>query len=146
LHFITYNISAGQNLYSMLLLQVCAAVVLAPGWSWQQHDSSSTSSSSSSSSQVASVMGQGSPAHVNPVQKVEPSAGVVTSSSRVVTLEQLQQHCRQAGLSGFKVPRLAVRLQQLPVNSTGKVVKGLVRQVLAAELLGKDNNVARSKL
>ena len=45
--------------------------------------------------------------------------------------EQLAQFCRAEGLAGFKVPRV-IYLQQIPLpcNSSGKVLKYLVRQRL----------------
>ena len=66
-------------------------------------------------------------------------------NGRVVTLVELQRHCREVGLSGFKVPRLAVPLQQLPVNSTGKVVKALVKDAVGDALVTQEA-VMRSRL
>lgn len=66
----------------------------------------------------------------------------------------LQQHCRAAGLAGFKLPRVFLRCDAaggaasppssgsggsgaavlLPTNSTGKVVKHLLREVVQAHM------------
>jgi non-ribosomal peptide synthetase component E (peptide arylation enzyme) len=60
------------------------------------------------------------------------TAGVPALSGRPVTLTELQQHCRTAGLASFKLPRLVAALQDLPRNSSGKVLKAGVRELLLA--------------
>ncbi|KAL4430592.1 hypothetical protein ABPG77_005832 [Micractinium sp. CCAP 211/92] len=64
--------------------------------------------------------------------------------SRLVDGRELQQHCRASGLAGFKLPRVFLHCDAasadaapagsgravLPVNSTGKVVKHLLRQAV----------------
>ena len=52
----------------------------------------------------------------------------------VVSGGLLQQHCRSAGLSGFKLPRTVVAMEELPRNATGKVLKPQVRSMLLEKL------------
>eukprot|EP00897_Mesotaenium_endlicherianum_P002608 jgi/Mesen1/2375/ME000156S01519 len=56
--------------------------------------------------------------------------------NKLVSEQLLQEHCRQRGLSRYKVPRvIVVHVGQLPVTSTGKVQKEEVKKlVMAAEL------------
>lgn len=63
--------------------------------------------------------------------------------SRWVDGPALQQHCRAAGLAGFKLPRVFLALlpaaggghgEVLPANSTGKVLKHLVRERVEREM------------
>eukprot|EP00887_Chlorella_sp_A99_P008051 scaffold12.g8051.t1 len=69
-----------------------------------------------------------------------------SSSLRQVDGRALQQHCRDAGLAGFKLPRAFLHcaaaalggdnggLPVLPVTSTGKVAKHLLRELMAREM------------
>jgi acyl-CoA synthetase (AMP-forming)/AMP-acid ligase II len=47
---------------------------------------------------------------------------------QVLSEADLQQHCRSAGLSAYKLPRVIVQLQGLPLNSSGKIMKVAVRE------------------
>jgi acyl-coenzyme A synthetase/AMP-(fatty) acid ligase len=49
---------------------------------------------------------------------------------QIVTGAQLQEHCRSAGLTPFKLPRHLVTLPELPRNSSGKVIKLQLRKLL----------------
>jgi non-ribosomal peptide synthetase component E (peptide arylation enzyme) len=49
---------------------------------------------------------------------------------RALSLAALQEHCRNAGLAGFKLPRRAAAVPELPRNTGGKVVKPAVRELL----------------
>ncbi|KAF6263257.1 hypothetical protein COO60DRAFT_1267638 [Scenedesmus sp. NREL 46B-D3] len=62
-------------------------------------------------------------------------AGDVQQQQQQQVLSQvtLQQHCRAGGLSAYKLPRVVVQLQGLPLNSSGKVVKAVVRQQLVQQ-------------
>lgn len=63
-----------------------------------------------------------------------PAAG---SAARWVDGPALQRHCRAAGLAGFKLPRVFLGLpagEALPANSTGKVLKHLVRARVEREM------------
>jgi non-ribosomal peptide synthetase component E (peptide arylation enzyme) len=52
-----------------------------------------------------------------------------------VCLAELQRHCRERGLAGFKLPRAAwASPAALPTNSSGKVVKAQARDILMAAL------------
>lgn len=73
--------------------QVAAAVMLKPGWLWQQNADQ-------------------------------------TQQQQVVDALLLQQHCRASGLSPYKVARMIIAVESLPVNSSGKVVKAEVKQLL----------------
>ena len=46
----------------------------------------------------------------------------------------LQDHCRSVGLPGFMVPRVFLCVKELPINSTGKVIKSRVRDVMLSAL------------
>lgn len=46
----------------------------------------------------------------------------------------LQEHCRSVGLPRFMVPRVLVCLDQLPTNSTGKVIKPKVKDMVVSAL------------
>jgi acyl-activating enzyme 14 len=81
--------------------QVAAAVVLRDGWHWQE---------------AGDGLQQ---------QQQQQQQGL---QQQVVDVAVLQQHCRAAGLSAYKLPRVIVQLQGLPLNSSGKVVKAAVRE------------------
>jgi acyl-coenzyme A synthetase/AMP-(fatty) acid ligase len=80
--------------------QVAAAVVLRPGWAWHEELGSSL------------------------------TANTGTNGQREVTPADLQQHCRAAGLTAFKLPRRVAAFAELPRNSSGKVVKAAVKDAL----------------
>eukprot|EP00891_Asterochloris_glomerata_P001619 jgi/Astpho2/1619/fgenesh1_pm.00028_%23_11_t len=55
--------------------------------------------------------------------------------AETISLEALQQHCRQAGLSPYKLPRAAFATQApLPMNASGKVLKHQLKQLLSKQL------------
>jgi fatty-acyl-CoA synthase len=58
-------------------------------------------------------------------------AVVVLQAGAQLTPEELQRHCR-AHLAGFKVPRQLVMRESLPRNPSGKVLKRVLRDELAA--------------
>lgn len=88
--------------------QVAAGVVLKQGWTW----------------------GTGSEAHEQKVDQPgqQPCVGPQQQQQQCLSQAILQQHCRSAGLSPYKLPRVVVLLQALPLNSSGKVVKAVIRQ------------------
>ena len=59
-------------------------------------------------------------------------AVVVLKAGAQLTPEELQQHCR-AHLAGFKVPRQLFLRESLPRNPSGKVLKRVLRDELAAK-------------
>jgi acyl-coenzyme A synthetase/AMP-(fatty) acid ligase len=84
---------------------VAAAVVLQPGWQWHSQQKSSSS--------------------IN----IEGGSGG-SERERWLNAEELRRHCREAGLSGFKLPRVLLCVPALPMNSMGKVLKQQVRSML----------------
>jgi len=60
-----------------------------------------------------------------------PVAVVVLKPDRALSLEVLQEHCRKK-LAGFKVPKDLIVRTELPRNPSGKVVKRLLREAIAA--------------
>lgn len=93
----------------------------------------------------------------------QPGSG---GKGRALDGRALQQHCRAVGLAGFKLPRVFLHCDAasaatppagsaravLPVNSTGKVVKHLLRQAVqehmaaAAAAAGGSSEGPRSRL
>ena len=64
-----------------------------------------------------------------PGQVLQQTEGAVT-----VSLVALQQHCRQAGLSPYKLPRAAFASQApLPMNASGKLLKQQLKQLLSKQ-------------
>ena len=59
-------------------------------------------------------------------------AVVVLKAGAQLTFEELQQHCREH-LAGFKVPRQLFLRESLTRNPSGKVLKRVLRDELAAE-------------
>jgi fatty-acyl-CoA synthase len=59
-----------------------------------------------------------------------PVAVVVLRPGHGLTLETLQQHCRQR-LAGFKVPKELILRAQLPRNPSGKILKRILRDEIA---------------
>ena len=58
-----------------------------------------------------------------------------TEGGETVSLVALQQHCRQAGLSPYKLPRAAFASQvPLPMNASGKILKQQLKQLLSKQL------------
>jgi acyl-activating enzyme 14 len=76
------------------------------------------------------------------VERRQGGGGTVGEEERVVDGRALQQHCRDRGLAGFKLPRVFLLCDAaatapapagssavlLPLNASGKVVKHLLRQ------------------
>jgi len=60
-------------------------------------------------------------------------AVVALRPGTTLTLDALQTHCRSQ-LGGFKVPRQLVRMDALPRNPSGKVLKRVLRDELAATM------------
>jgi acyl-activating enzyme 14 len=106
--------------------QVAAAVVLREGWSWQEAGNSQ----------------QQHPQQQHQLQ--------LQQQQQVMNQAVLQQHCRSAGLSAYKLPRVVMQLQGLPLNSSGKVVKAAVREQMVQqqqqESAGSAAVVHRSRL
>jgi acyl-activating enzyme 14 len=88
--------------------QVAAAVVLQPGWEWEQPGLMLPAQQDATQQQGL-------------VQQQQGHHGAVSAAV-------LQQHCRASLLSAYKLPRVLVYAQQLPCNSSGKVVKALLKQ------------------
>lgn len=119
---------------------VAAAVVLAPAWTWVGWPCQSLLP-------AAGTVGLEPPAATG-WQAVAPGGG--RSVVRSIDARALQQHCRNAGLAGFKLPRVfllcepagaaprgdscSVALHTLPVTTTGKPAKHALRALLAAEM------------
>ena len=58
-----------------------------------------------------------------------------TEQAATVSLVALQQHCRQVGLSPYKLPRAAFASQApLPMNASGKILKQQLKQLLFHQL------------
>jgi fatty-acyl-CoA synthase len=60
-----------------------------------------------------------------------PVAVVVLKPGGTLTLEALQDHCRRK-LAGFKVPKELIVRTDLPRNPSGKILKRVLREVIAA--------------
>ena len=67
-----------------------------------------------------------------------PVAFVILSEGAEVTADQIREHCRDAGLPNFKVPKDVIFADDLPRSPTGKVLKRELRDRLA-----KDDQPAR---
>jgi acyl-activating enzyme 14 len=106
--------------------QVAAAVVLQPGWGWGDAGTVLLPQQQPHDSQAA---GRNAPQ--------QQQCGVLTAAV-------LQQHCRDALLSPFKLPRVVVCAQQLPLNSSGKVVKAWLKQQVQQLLLKGGQGVQQS--
>lgn len=106
---------------------VSALVVLKPGWAWQ-----------GGVVQLPSISDQ---------LQVSDDSG---SPSQPLLAADLQAHSRQAaGLSSYKVPRVVMALrhgQQLPVNSSGKVLKEVVKKAMVAALSQNQHAATSSRL
>lgn len=61
-----------------------------------------------------------------------PVAVVTARPGADVTLERLQAHCRSA-LAGFKTPKRLVLMDELPRNPSGKVLKRVLRELIAKD-------------
>jgi len=61
-----------------------------------------------------------------------PVAVVALRPGAGLTLEELQDHCRES-LAGFKVPKELHLRPALPRNPSGKVLKRLLREQLGGE-------------
>ena len=55
------------------------------------------------------------------------TAVVVESPGKMVELEDLREFCREY-IAGFKLPRRLYKLDELPRNSSGKVLKYVLRK------------------
>jgi acyl-activating enzyme 14 len=101
--------------------QVAAVVVLRPG------STAGVSSSGSSALQLLAGDGYAGPWDETTQQHEQQC---------VLSLVDLQQHCRAAGLSAFKLPRVVAAWphSELPLNSSGKVMKAALKQQLVALL------------
>ena len=64
-----------------------------------------------------------------------PVAVVVLKPGELLSLDALQQHCRSR-LAGFKVPKEMLVRTQLPRNPSGKILKRVLRDEIAAETRG----------
>jgi len=60
-----------------------------------------------------------------------PVAVVVLKPNATLTLDALQRHCRKR-LAGFKVPKDLVVRSELPRNPSGKILKRVLREEIAA--------------
>ncbi|HEX8916333.1 MAG TPA: AMP-binding protein [Humisphaera sp.] len=71
--------------------------------------------------------------------KKDPSRGevvvafVVAKEGQTATAEALREHCRAAGLMQWKIPREVFVVTELPTSPTGKVLKRVLAERLAAE-------------
>jgi len=64
-----------------------------------------------------------------------PVAVVVLRPGQALSLEALQEHCRRK-LAGFKVPKELVVRSELPRNPSGKILKRVLRETIAARRQG----------
>ena len=60
-----------------------------------------------------------------------PVAVVVVRPGATLTLDKLQRHCR-GKLAGFKVPKDLLLRSELPRNPSGKILKRVLRDEIAA--------------
>lgn len=67
-----------------------------------------------------------------------PVAVVVIRAGAAFDPEALQEHCRKH-LAGFKVPRTYIRRDVLPRNPSGKLLKRVLREELAANAAAKES-------
>jgi fatty-acyl-CoA synthase len=58
-------------------------------------------------------------------------AVVVLKPDQALSLQVLQEHCRRK-LAGFKVPKDLIVRAELPRNPSGKILKRLLREAIAA--------------
>jgi len=60
-------------------------------------------------------------------------AFIVRSAGSTITAEEVIAWCR-ANLANYKVPRAVTFIDQLPMNSTGKVIKYALKEMAAKAL------------
>jgi acyl-CoA synthetase (AMP-forming)/AMP-acid ligase II len=60
-----------------------------------------------------------------------PVAVILLKPGQALSLESLQEHCRNK-LAGFKVPKELIVRSELPRNPSGKILKRVLRQAIAA--------------
>jgi acyl-CoA synthetase (AMP-forming)/AMP-acid ligase II len=63
-------------------------------------------------------------------------AVVVPRAGATVTLDDLIQHCRHAGLATYKWPEAVVVVDALPRSGLGKVAKADLRRAILRNLAG----------
>jgi len=71
----------------------------------------------------------------DPAWGERPVAVLVLKPGAALTLDALQRHCRRK-LAGFKVPKNLVVRTELPRNPSGKILKRVLRDEIAAALKG----------
>ena len=69
-----------------------------------------------------------------------PKAFVVLKEGFEITASELRHHCAEK-LAGYKVPKLFQFVEQLPVSSTGKVLKRELRRQLAEGIIPTKNHL-----
>lgn len=114
--------------------RVAALLVLRPGWSWQ---GAAVQPNQSASDSTSSVSGG-----------AESAAAARHEAECLVSYASLKQHCQGCGLSGYKVPRVvSAQSSDLPLTSSGKVMKQAVKEQLQRALVFHDHVVIqRSRL
>ncbi len=97
---------------------MAALLVLHPGWAFDGPMLSG---------------GQPLPLKPSPASGSTDTPSAHTGTASTTSLQELQAFARQQGLAGFRLPRFAAAQREgLPVNGSGKVVKAVVREALAA--------------
>lgn len=123
---------------------VAAVVILQPGWKWRgatlgaeatgSAPAVSGASSEGVSAQASNSSGSGGGGGGGTADGSSAGASSVLDvsrgSDRVLDLPMLKKHCAAAGLSGYKVPRVAAAAAELPTTSSGKVMKPAVKAML----------------
>ncbi len=59
-------------------------------------------------------------------------AALVVAAGRTPTVEELREHCREAGLAKLKWPELVQPLEKLPRSPSGKLLRSELGHLLAA--------------
>jgi acyl-activating enzyme 14 len=100
--------------------KVAVLLVLQEGWAWQQGQ------------------GQQQQGQDRVWQQRQQQGPQDTSSCALpagsISAADLAEHCRAAGLSGYKVPRAVAVAPGLPLNSSGKVVRSMARDMVMLQL------------
>lgn len=112
------------DLTLLLVWQVAALVVLAPGSRWH-------------GLVLPPRAADGGNVDLAPSHSASTSAPPLM----LLTAADLQGFCRRQGLAGFKLPRVIfAQRHALPTNASGKVLKHVIRARLEAALKGSPNS------
>jgi acyl-CoA synthetase (AMP-forming)/AMP-acid ligase II len=106
--------------------RVVAAVVLRDGWTWQGNHVHMLQGGSD-----ARRSARGRQRAVDGGGAASQHESASSRRRKLVDGAELQMHCRQEGMAGFKLPRTIINMSALPLNATGKVVKARLKEQLA---------------